>query len=133
MLLHAGCSSANRSRRCVQQIVACRVCRRHGSRKREDAGSIRPGEPLQNTIPSAPPLRPRSKQTISEEASNAKFFGKRCTARLGAGEYTEALEDAKTLVRILPDATIVSGQERSIIDLTATRMVSNSTRFANLC
>lgn len=46
-------------------------------------------------------------QAINVEASNAKILGKRCTALLNAGEYAAALQDAKSLVRILPDAPIV--------------------------
>lgn len=66
-----------------------------------------------------------SLQAIPAEASNAKLFGKRCTTRITAGEYNEALQDAKTLVKLLPDAPIVSpstgtlGASRSELGLRA--------------
>ncbi|KAK9898514.1 hypothetical protein P389DRAFT_208646 [Cystobasidium minutum MCA 4210] len=49
---------------------------------------------------------PRSDDAIRVEVGNAKLFGKRCTARIDAGEFNEALQDAKTLVRLLPGAPI---------------------------
>jgi hypothetical protein len=48
-------------------------------------------------------------QAILAGSSNtAKLLGQRCTLHIELKEYSEALQDAKALVRLLPDAPAVS-------------------------
>lgn len=47
-------------------------------------------------------------QAIAAQPKNTKLYGKRCTARIELRLYAEALEDAKALVRLLPEAPVVS-------------------------